>query len=459
MNELRTVAVGAVGLIALLAGGAVGLADERVEEWIQLFNGKDLNDWTVKIAGHEVGDNYKETFRVEDGVLKVSYDGYERFDRKFGHIFYREPFSDYRLRVEYRFVGEQVAGGAGWAYRNSGIMIHGQSPESMLKDQNFPVSIEVQLLGGRDTGERPTANLCTPGTNVVMDGELITQHCTTSSSKTYRGDRWVTVEVEVYQGTITHVVDGEPVMSYQDPQLDPRDANARRLLEAGAEKMLHGGTISLQSESHPVEFRKVELLKLGDRAVAASERDGWVDLLEGDDLSRHWTTTGNWKLEDGVVTLTPRPGERGWSRWDAYLWLEGEYRDFEIEFDYKVQRRGNSGFYFHVGDRNSPVATGIEVQIYESHAKGKDAKLTDHDSGGIIPGVPPTKNTAKPAGEWNRFHIVSKGNDVTVKLNGEVVNRIKLDHPRIRNRPASGSIGFQDHALPLSLRDVRIRRL
>ncbi|MEK6239219.1 MAG: DUF1080 domain-containing protein, partial [Planctomycetales bacterium] len=132
----------------------------------------------------------------------------------------------------------------------------------------------------------------------------------------------------------------------------------------------------------------------------AEDKKGWVDLLPGGDLDKHWSTKGNWKIDkEGVISLTPRPGERGWSRFDAYLWLNGEYQDFEIEFDYMVQKRGNSGFYFHVGDKKSPVAKGIEVQIYDSHGKGADKKLTDHDSGGIIPGVPPKKNTAKAAGE------------------------------------------------------------
>lgn len=192
----------------------------------------------------------------------------------------------------------------------------------------------------------------------------------------------------------------------------------------------------------------------------AEKNDAWVNLLLGNDLSKHWSTKGNWVIDkDGVVTLTPRPGERGWARFDAYLWLEGQYKDFEIEFDYKVQKRGNSGFYFHVGDKKSPVAKGIEVQIYESHSKGQGKRLTDHDSGGIIPGIPPTKNTAKPAGQWNRFHIICKGNSLTVKLNGTVVNQVKLDNPWIKNRPESGSIGFQDHALPLALRKLRIRKL
>ena len=223
---------------------------EEKGEWIQLFNGKDLDDWKIKIRGHELGDNYKNTFTVQDGVIKVSYDGYDSFAEKFGHLFYKSPFSHYRLRVEYRFLGDQAKDGPGWAFRNSGLMLHGQTPETMTKDQDFPNSIEVQLLGGKGEGNRPTVNLCTPGTHVEKDGKLFKKHCTNSSSKTYHGDQWVTVEVEVRGGdTIRHIVDGEVVLEYSKPQLDDGT-------------ILTGGTISLQSESHPVEFRKVELMKL-----------------------------------------------------------------------------------------------------------------------------------------------------------------------------------------------------
>ena len=191
----------------------------------------------------------------------------------------------------------------------------------------------------------------------------------------------------------------------------------------------------------------------------AESADGWVDLLDGNDLRHHWTTKGNWSLDDeGVVTLQPREGEKGWDRFDAYLWSEKEYDDFEIMFDYRVRKGGNSGFYFNVGDKGSPVAKGIEVQIYESHAKG-DGKLTDHDSGGIIPGIPPTKNAARPAGEWNSFHITVKGDTLTVRLNDEVVNEVDLNDPKLKGRPESGYIGFQDHALPLALRNIRVREL
>lgn len=242
-----------------------GKETSETGKWIQLFNGRDLKDWTPKIKGYPAGENFGNTFRVEDGLLCVSYDKYDAFDRRFGHLFYNQPFSNYRLRVEYRFVNEQAAGGPGWAYRNSGVMIHGESPETMGKDQEFPVSIEVQLLGGREEGERPTANLCTPGTHVVFDGELLTRHCTDSESKTYRGDQWVTVKLEVRGNKlIAHTIDGQAVISYTHPQFDASDPHAKELAAQLGDVQIHGGTISLQSESHPVQFRKVELLPLED---------------------------------------------------------------------------------------------------------------------------------------------------------------------------------------------------
>jgi hypothetical protein len=254
----------ATGLILGMATLTDG-ADDATGKWIPLFNGKDLDGWTPKIKGYAAGENFGNTFRVEDGVLKVGYDQYKAFDGKFGHLFYKTPFSNYRLRVEYRFVGNQSAGGPGWAVRNSGVMIHGESPETMEKDQEFPASIEVQLLGGDGRRERPTANLCTPGTDVVMEGKIVPRHCTNSKSKTYHGEGWVTVEIEVRgHKSIKHLVDGKVVLEYSEPQLDERDAHSKKLIEKAGGKKLSGGTISLQSESHPVEFRKVELLELSE---------------------------------------------------------------------------------------------------------------------------------------------------------------------------------------------------
>jgi len=249
-------------LLPIADSNALGDDPAAKNGWIPLFNGKDLDGWKPKITGYEAGDNFGNTFRVEDGVLKVVYDQYKKFDGKFGHLFYKTPFSKYKLHIEYRFVGEQCPGGPSWALRNSGVMIHGQTPESMRKDQEFPVSIEVQFLGGNGKGERPTCNVCTPGTNIVMRDRLITQHCTNSHSKTYPPDEWVSVDVEVHgNGVIKHVVDGQTVIEYEKPQLDEKDADGAKLIKNG-EKMLHEGTISLQSESHPIEFRKVEILPL-----------------------------------------------------------------------------------------------------------------------------------------------------------------------------------------------------
>lgn len=257
----------AAGSLLILSNPFPLAADEPARgEWIQLFNGKNLDGWTPKIKGYPAGENFGNTFRVENGVLKVGYDQYDKFDGRFGHLFYREKFSHYILRAEYRFVGQQAAGGPSWAFRNSGLMIHGESPDTMAKDQEFPASIEVQLLGGNGSQDRTTANLCTPGTNVVMDGKLITQHCTSSKSKTYHGDQWVTVEVEVRGSqVIRHKIDGQIVLEYNEPQFDERDPHGKELAaKQGGKLLIDSGTISLQSESHPVEFRKVELMKLKD---------------------------------------------------------------------------------------------------------------------------------------------------------------------------------------------------
>lgn len=246
-------------LFALMACKPSGQPEE--EKWIQLFNGQDLEGWDIKFAKHPLNENFNNTFRVQDGMMVVRYDEWDSIKGEFGHIFYNTPFSHYRLRVEYRIVGEQVKGGAGWAYKNSGIMFHSQSAESMLVEQDFPVSIEAQFLGGYPEGDRPTLNLCTPGTNVVLEGELFEPHCTQSSSKTFRGEEWVTAELIVLGSEIVHhLVNGDTVLTYTKPQIGGgRVPEGFPLIEG---TLLESGYIALQAESHPFDFRKVELLDL-----------------------------------------------------------------------------------------------------------------------------------------------------------------------------------------------------
>lgn len=232
---------------------------------IQLFNGKDLKNWIPKIRHYEVGDNFGNTFRVEDGLLKVRYDQYDQFNYRYGHLAYKTPYSYYILRIEYRFVGEQAPGGEGWAWRNSGVMLHGQDPHTMGKNQDFPISIEGQFLGG-DTNPnsvRTTSNLCTPGTHVVINNELFTPHCKNSTSKTYHGDQWVTADFVVLgDSLIQHILEGEVVMEYTKPQIGGEMVDGFLANSKKDGQPLTSGFIYLQSESHPIDFRKVELYNL-----------------------------------------------------------------------------------------------------------------------------------------------------------------------------------------------------
>ncbi|NQX38730.1 protein of unknown function [Pedobacter steynii] len=253
MILLRTVII--LGLPFIFLGSSTEKTSP-IPKWKQLFDGKSLKGWNIKIRKHDLNDNFGNTFQVQDGNIQVRYGQYTDFDGQFGHLFYKSPYSYYLIGVEYRFVGDQVKGGPGWAFRNSGIMIHGQDPVTMQKDQEFPNSIEVQLLGGSDNGDRSTANLCTPGTQFVKDGKVIKAHCIESNSKTFRGDQWVRVEVlALGDSLIAHYVNGEEVLRYNRPQLDAVGGAAEGTL-------LKGGSISLQSESHPIDFRKVEIINL-----------------------------------------------------------------------------------------------------------------------------------------------------------------------------------------------------
>jgi hypothetical protein len=252
-------------VILLLVLSACANSGKKADSngWIQLFNGKNLEGWDIKFKGSPLNANYKNTFRVENGILRVCYDQWDKFNGEFGHIYYKTPYSSYKLRVEYRFVGEQTPGGASWAFRNNGIMFHSQSAASMLPDQDFPVSIEAQLLGGDGASERPTMNVCTPGTNIVIGGKLITQHCTNSTSKTFNGDVWVTAELVVYGDSLVyHLVNGDTVLTYSKPQIGGDLPKGFPLADG---TLLKEGYIALQAESHPTEFRKIELLDISSK--------------------------------------------------------------------------------------------------------------------------------------------------------------------------------------------------
>lgn len=237
--------------------------DAPAGNWIRLFNGKDLADWTVKISGHDVGDNYRNTFRVDKGVLKVSYDQYDQFADRFGSLFYNKPFSHYWLRAEYRFVGKGAPGAPSWTYKNSGIQLHSQAPQSMGLRQQFPVSVEFDLVGGWSLGSRPTGDVCHYGTQVLVSGAPLKTLCSRLSDVTIRDDQWVTVLAEVDGGKrVRQIVNGDLIVEYTDLTLDDSNADAQRLMAAGAPRALGSGYISIQSNGFPIEFRRIELLPL-----------------------------------------------------------------------------------------------------------------------------------------------------------------------------------------------------
>jgi len=249
-------------VLSQTAASTASIPKAGAGDWIQLFNGKDLTGWTPKFAKHDLGENFNNTFRAEEGLLKVRYDKWETFNGEFGHMFYKDPFSYYVIAAEYRFVGDQVKGGPDWAIRNNGLMLQAPDPKTMMKDQDFPISIEVQLLGGFGK-PRTTANLCTPGTNVVMDGKLETRHCINSKSKTYEGDQWVRVEVLVHGDELMrHYVEGEPVLEYTKPQIGGGNVAPVDPKVKVDGTPLTGGYISIQAETAPIDFRKIEILNL-----------------------------------------------------------------------------------------------------------------------------------------------------------------------------------------------------
>ena len=252
--------------VVVLSVSACTAMPHRGETWQSLFDGKTLNGWTPKIRGFPLGENYRDTFRVEDGAIVVSYDKYDQFGERFGHLFYEKPLTGaYKLRFEYRFSSSHPADTPAWAIANSGVMIFGQDPRTMAVDDSFPVSVEAQLLGPAPGQERYNGNMCSPGTHVVIDGKLEKTHCINSKYPADPNDRWITFEVDVSaDGVVTQKVNGVTTIVYSDVQLDPEGkmANSKPLIAAaGGKVMLEGGTISLQSEGNPIEFRKIEVLQ------------------------------------------------------------------------------------------------------------------------------------------------------------------------------------------------------
>ena len=238
---------------------------EDTKDWHQMFNGKNLDNWTTKIHHYDVGVNHGNTFRAEDGAIKVRYDEYDGdFNDRFGHLYFNQPYSRFHFAVEYRFIGELHPGAPDYTLKNSGVMFHSQDPRTIPKEQDWPISIEIQFLGGLEEGKaRPTGNMCSPGTDVVYQGKIDPRHCIDSSSETYFGDQWVKAEVIAYgDSLVTHIINGDTVLQYSKPQIGGGVVNRYDSAIKIDGKLLHEGFIALQSEGQPVDFRNIEIRNL-----------------------------------------------------------------------------------------------------------------------------------------------------------------------------------------------------
>ena len=131
----------------------------------------------------------------------------------------------------------------------------------MRKDQEFPVSAEFDIVGGRLLGSHPTGDVCENGTRVTIAGAVLLAKCSKLSPVTIPGDEWVTILAEV-QGAarVRQIVNGQLVVEYTDIVLDDKDPDAARLLNFGGDRSLGSGYISIQANSHPIEFRRIEIL-------------------------------------------------------------------------------------------------------------------------------------------------------------------------------------------------------
>lgn len=262
-SDLTVVPSAKERVAALFSDAGLENPNQEPEEWIDLFNGKNLDGWTIKICGHPIGENYANTFRVEDGILKCEYDDYKEFGGRYGHLYSNLSYSHYKLRMDYRFEGRQLPDAPKYVDLNSGVMLHSQSPTSVELNQGFPASLEMQFLADLGKGRRQTGNVCTPGTHLVQDGKLIKQHIVKSSGPTFPFDKWVSVEMEVHgHDEIIYRVEGKEVLRYQNPQLDPKSKEAKPIIAQGADVKLSYGHIALQAEAQRVWFRNIKLLPL-----------------------------------------------------------------------------------------------------------------------------------------------------------------------------------------------------
>ena len=438
-----------VALFALPFTAGATIPDE--EGWTSLFNGQDLAGWTVKVTGHEVGENPGDLFRVEDGCLTVNYDWLETFNNDFGHIFTEHSYTNYRFRCEYRFTGEQVSGGPDWAYRNSGIMFHSQPPEAMEVDQKFPDSLEFQFLGAFEEDKfRPSGSLFLVGNAADHKGEEVTKNVKTAFPARPLGE-WVQAELVVNDAIVQFYLNGEMVLEFTCPR--ERDGTP-----------LTSGHIALQAESHPVQFRHIAIKPIEPvRTGTHKWADGWRPLFNGTDLGEFTIEDGTatYEVVDGVITghtAVPSP--------NTFLSTVKEYGDFELVFETMVDDRLNSGVQIRSRSRTDDAGKfkagryyGPQVEIEASpgqagfiygEATGRGWLSPEPDN----PDPSINQHELLLNGQWNHYRILAVGPRIQTWINGRLV--ADLADASIHATHPKGHIGLQVHSIQADLHPMQV---
>lgn len=375
--------------------------------FVSLFNGKNLDGWTQR--------NGTATYRVEgDAIVGKTSEGSPN-----SFLCTDQTYGDFELKFEVK-VDSAL---------NSGVQIRSQTQND-------------------DPAERvngPQVEIATNGTAGYIYGEAAGGWMTPDEDRKphqhFKDGEWNQYHVVAYGPHIQVWLNGHHVSDLTHPE---------------------------RFESHPRGFIGLQVHGIGRgqgplevrwRNLQLRDLSQFKTIYNGKDLSG-WQTTGNWlPQEDGSLLIQPRDGEKGWQRYDAYLWSDRKYKDFVLDVEYAYPPGGNSGLFFRVGDLKDPVSTGIEAQILDSSEK--KGPLGHHDHGGIIRTAGASKNMSRPPHEWNRMVVTCVGTHLQVELNGEQIIDTKLDEGAMKDRPLEGYIGLQDHGQPnnLKFRNIRIREL
>jgi len=394
-------------VLVVIAGAACAPAKEKTSSstFTPLFDGKTLKGWHPLPGG---------TWEVKDGVILGTS---AKSERRHGLLMSDKEYADFVVRFKFLV----VKGDSGFYFRSEPV-------KHAVGVNGFQVEVDnsKEVGGLYETGGR--AWVKKPDPAVIK--------------KIYKPGEW-------NQGSIAAI--GRNVVVRLNGTKTVELINDRGRTKGHFAMQLHGG-MDMEVMFKDIEVRPASPAEL----AAASDGKDFKPMFNGKDLTG-WQTTGNWIVEkDGSIALKPRPGERGWQRYGAYLTTDRKYKDFIIDLEFKFVKGGNSGVFLRVDDPKSHVNTGFEVQILDTHGKKNPGH---HDCGGVIRTTGPSKNMVKPAGQWNRYTISCIGPQLNVVLNGEQIIDIDLSKSPMKNRPLTGYIGFQDEAKFVWYRNVRIKEL